>query len=123
MSKAFDIIDHTILLRKLQIYVLEGIALNWFMSYLENCRQVVEITYTDKQLGIINNKLSYEKPIKYGVPQGSILGPALFLLYINDLKVQNTHRKLTFFADDTSILITGKIKIIQKKILNTQQNN
>ena len=93
LSKAFDTVDHDILRKKLQEFNIRDNALNWFKSYLENRKQVVEITYIDNKTGIINNKLASEKPIKYGVPRGSTLGLVLFLLYIKDLDFLSTHTK------------------------------
>ena len=105
-AKAFDMVNHDILLKKLQNYGIRGIANKWFASYLTNCHQVVKIGNT------LSDKI---RLIKCGIPQGSILGPTLFLIYINDIK--NSSKVLDFylFADDTSTLFTGKnVKDIEK---------
>ena len=104
-AKAFGTADHKILLSKLQNYGMRGIAKNWFESYVTNHKQVVKV----------GNVLSGQKFITCGVPQGSILGPILFLLYINDIK--NSPKILSFFlfADDTSApLINKKVEEIEK---------
>ena len=75
LSKAFDTVDHTILLNKLDYYDIKGLALEWFKSYLSDWLQYVEI------VGVSSHML----PITCGVPQGSILGSLLFLIYVNDL--------------------------------------
>jgi hypothetical protein len=120
LSKAFDLVDHDILLRKMAEMGIRGVAHKWFQSYLENREQRVEITYRRKETNEIINCLSRKKPIRYGVPQGSVLGPMLFLLYINDLESCIEHGGPTFFADDTSIFIAGNsVNDVQSKINET----
>ncbi len=97
LSKAFDTINHGILMLKLQYYGIRGKALEWFESYLDQRRQYVSY------LGI-NSPI---RTIAYGVPQGSVLGPLLFILYSNDLPQALSHCKTILFADDTTIFKTG----------------
>ena len=96
-SKAFDTVDHEILLSKLSHYGIRGNCLNWFQSYLSNRKQFV--TY--------NGVSSPVNRITCGVPQGSILGPLLFLLYINDLGNMCFSTTSILFADDTNIFKIG----------------
>lgn len=103
MSKAFDFVVHDVLLDKLEKSGIRGKTLSWFKSYLENRHQCVEITGMTNENCITSNRSTY-KINKFGVPQGSILGPLLFLLYINDLP-RVTNNKCIMFADDISIII------------------
>ena len=98
LSKAFDTIDHNILLHKLEFYGVRGLALNWFQSYLTDRKQYV----------LYNNVQSQTLDITCGVPQGSVLGPLLFLIYVNDIANCLTHSKLISFADDTTVFLSSK---------------
>ena len=93
LRKAFDTVNHEILLSKLDHYGIRGTALLWFKSYLSNRKQYVFHNGESSKLQFIN----------YGVPQGSVLGPLLFLLYINDLPNISNTLQFYLFADDTNI--------------------
>ena len=95
LSKAFDTINHNILVSKLEHYGIRGVAKKWFENYLCNRKQIV------KYNGIQSEKMT----IKSGVPQGSVLGPLLFLLYINDIHSCIELVSIILFADDTNIYI------------------
>lgn len=97
-QKAFDTVNHEILLEKLEIYGIRGLALSWFASYLTNRSQCV----------IYNGCESNHRCIKCGVPQGSILGPLLFLIYINDLPSVSKLFMPILFADDTNLFCTNR---------------
>jgi hypothetical protein len=93
LAKAFDTVNHQILLSKLNHYGVRGIANKWFASYLGNRQQYVTV---------YNVSSSFSK-IVCGVPQGSILGPLLFILYINDLNSVSENLRTIMFADDTNL--------------------
>ena len=96
LSKAFDTIDHKILLQKLMHYGVRGLPLEWIFSYLNDCTQQV----------VCNNRLSDILKIKCGVPQGSILGPLLLLIYVNDFCRCIRKGKTIMFADDTYLFFS-----------------
>ena len=98
LKKAFNTVDHTILLKKLYYYGIRGNALKWFESYLTNRSQYV----------LFNREKSDIRDITYGVPQGSILGSLLFMHYINDFSSVPDKLFCVLFADDTSIFLGGK---------------
>ena len=112
-SKAFDTVNHSILIDKLKKYGMSGPELSWFTSYLQNRKQYVKI----------GNCESDRLNMVCGVPQGSTLGPLLFLLYINDLP--NCSNKLSFrlFADDTNIFFSCENSGNLEKIMNEELNH
>ena len=96
--KAFDTVNHQILLKKMYKYGIRGVVYDWFKSYLSNRKQYVNI-----------NKVNSPKlNITCGIPQGSILGPLMFLLYINDIANVSSVLFFLLFADDTTVFCSGK---------------
>ena len=110
-AKAFDTVNHTILLEKLKYYGVTDKTLDLFHSYLSNREQVVEVNGVQSDKGII----------QHGVPQGSILGPLLFLIYINDISKSSSILKFFLFADDTTVFYSADPNDPNtEKILNTE---
>ena len=93
LSKAFDTFDHSLLLRKLKLVGLSDDTVNWFQSYLTN----------RKQRTSVGDTLSVAAPITIEVPQGSVLGPLFFVIYVNDLPSGQLASEINLYADDTVI--------------------
>uniref|UniRef100_A0A672GN57 Reverse transcriptase domain-containing protein n=1 Tax=Salarias fasciatus TaxID=181472 RepID=A0A672GN57_SALFA len=113
LQKAFDTLDHDILLYKLYKYGIRGVAHKWVKSYLKDRKQFVQI----------NDIKSKNGNVTCGVPQGSVLGPVLFLLYINDIDTASSLLKCILFADDTTLYYAGDninevLEIVEKEFQN-----
>ena len=106
LQKAFDTINHSILLKKLEHYGITGVELSWFSSYLSKRKQFVSV----------HGSTSDYLEVKCGVPQGSVLGPLLFLIYINDLPSVSKVLSFYVFADDTDIFYSSCDLITLQKV-------
>ena len=120
LSKAFDTLDHSILLKKLNFYGISGIPLQRFSSYLMNRQQLVDYDGTFSSVTILNT----------GVPQGSILGPLFFIIYMNDIHEASENFHAILYADDTSLfssLCSFNVSLngnnFDKHVLSTNINN
>uniref|UniRef100_A0A8C6M161 Reverse transcriptase domain-containing protein n=1 Tax=Nothobranchius furzeri TaxID=105023 RepID=A0A8C6M161_NOTFU len=112
LKKAFDTVNHDVLMRKMEKYGFRGIVLDWIKSYLSNRQQYVQI----------NQHKSGLREIQCGVPQGSVLGPKLFIMYINDICRVSQVLKFVLFADDTNVFCSG-VELQQVLDVVTQEIN
>ena len=110
LKKAFDTIDHTILLKKLHKYGIRGVAHQWVTSYLKNRSQFVQV----------HNVTSEICSLTCGVPQGSVLGPKLFILYVNDIVNVSKMLKCILFADDTTLFYCGEHLVEVLRVVETE---
>ena len=113
LQKAFDTVEHDILLPKLEHYCIRDVLNHWFKSYLFNRKQFVSI----------NGHVSNQTSVKYGVSEGSVLGPLLFLIYINDLNHAINFFKALYFADDTNPMEFRKSINRLNKYINLDMKN
>ena len=97
-KKAFDTVNHQILIDKSDFYGIRGIPLAWLTSYVDSRQQYF----------MVNGHVSSNNTVVWGVPQGSVLGPLLFLLHINDLFLSSNYLSFILFADDTNTFLRHK---------------
>lgn len=107
LSKAVDCVNHDILMRKLERMGIRGLALNLFGSYLCNRQLIVNV----------NEMKSKSTTINIGVPQGSVIGPILYLLYVNDIGKLKLHGRLRLYADDSSVFYASRSFAINIQML------
>ena len=118
LSKAFDMLNHQVLLCKLDKIGIRGIAKNWFKSYLSGRSLVAKVT-------TLENKITYLEAydISFGTAQGSCLGPLLFLLFCNDIHLLPLYSQLILFADDTTLFNSHKSEIYLEYMLKMRFGN
>ena len=104
LSKAFDTIEHSIILKKLELYGIHGPALSWFHSYLSDRHMRVKCKTVSSGCEV----LSDEYKVEYGTLQGSCLGPLIFLIFVNDLHLHLHDSECVQFADDTTLIFSHK---------------
>src|ERR1043165_1332461 len=115
LSKAFNTVNHEILISKLNHYGIREICLNWIRDYLRNRKQCISY----------NGHASSMLDVKCGVPHGSILGPLLFLIYVNDISHTSTTLQFLMFADDTNMFMSSKslVELVDKFNIELQKVN
>ena len=116
LKKAFDTVDHSVLMKKLRAYGVRGKSGDWFESYLTN----------RKQFCSLNGLHSKAKKVTCGIPQGSCLGPLLFIIYLNDLEECLQSSRASIYADDTSLTIasSNSVKLVDdahRELLNISE--
>ena len=112
LSKAYDSISHPLLVAKLKSIGVSGITLDWFISYLSDREQQVRI----------ESDLSEPLPVKYGVPQGSILGPLLFNIYTNELSSATTNASVKSYVDDTKLYLSFPLKELNDGLVRLKED-
>ena len=110
LKSAFDTVNHSILLSKLELYGVRGVPLKWIESYLNDRKFYVSL----------NGNNSSSKILNIGIPQGSILGPLYFIIYNNELPKVSNILSTTLFADDTNFSISNNNYEVMKSILNEE---
>ena len=110
LKKAFDTVNHQILIDKSDFYGIRGIPLAWLTSYVDNRQQYF----------MVNGHVSSNNTVVWGVSQGSVLGPLLFLLHINDLFLSSNYLSFILFADDTNIFLRHKDLATLTRMVNQE---
>ena len=117
--KAIDVVDHNLLMQNLSMYKFDNISLSWTKSYLSNRKQCITARAHDPLISYLiteNKLLSSFQPNKAGVPQGSVFGPVLFLLFVNDLPLFIKEAYIELYVDDATVPYANKNKHVETKL-------